>query len=496
MAGESLGRTLRALAVLALVAACTVGPDFKRPAAPAVKGYTQSPLAQTASAEVKGGVAQRFVAGRDIPGQWWRLFHSPALDALVKQALAANPDLAAAQAALRQAQETVYAGRGVLYPQVVGNFNATRSKTAAVLSPVPASSALYYSLYTAQLTVSYDPDVFGANKRTIESLAAQAEAQRFELEAAYLTLTSNVVAGAINEASLRGQIAATEEIIKVERDSLDILRRQLSLGQVAGSDVALQEAALAQAEASLPPLQKQLAQQRDQLAALVGGFPSAAPAEKFELSSLTLPQDLPVSLPSKLVEQRPDIRAAEANLHSASAQIGVAIAAMLPDISLTANPGTTALTLGSLFSPGTSFWTLAGGITQTIFDAGTLLHKKRAAVAAFDQAAAQYKSTVVSAFQNVADSLHALQSDADALKTAVDAEAAAKKSLDITRSQLALGDVDYLALLQAQQAYQQALVTLVQAQASRFADTAALFQALGGGWWNRRDVGKEAAEKL
>jgi NodT family efflux transporter outer membrane factor (OMF) lipoprotein len=495
MAGRSFGRAMRALSMLALAAGCTVGPDFKRPAAPAVKGYTQSPLEQTASADVRGGAAQRFAAGLDIPGQWWRLFHSPALDSLVKQALAANPDLAAAQAALRQAQETLYAGRGALYPQVIGNFNATRNKTAAILSPVPATSALYYSLYTAQLTVSYDPDVFGANKRTVESLAAQAEAQRFELDAAYLTLTSNVVAGAINEASLRGQIAATEEIIEVERESLDILRRQLSLGQVAGADVALQEAALAQAEASLPPLQKQLAQQRDQLAALVGGFPSAGPAEKFELSSLALPQDLPVSLPSRLVEQRPDIRAAEANLHSASAQIGVAIAAMLPDISLTANPGSTALTLGSLFSPGTGFWTLAGGVTQTIFDAGTLLHKKRAAVAAFDQTAAQYKSTVVSAFQNVADSLHALQSDADALKTAVDAEAAAKKSLDITRSQLALGDVDYLALLQAQQAYQQALVTLVQAQASRYADTAALFQALGGGWWNRHDVGKEAVTK-
>ncbi|HEV2301147.1 MAG TPA: efflux transporter outer membrane subunit, partial [Stellaceae bacterium] len=336
---------------LALLCACTVGPDFKRPAAPEVTGYTQSPLTKTASAAVKGGSAQRFLAGLDIPGQWWRLFQSPPLDALIKRALAANPDLAAAQAALRQAQENLYAGRGALYPQVVGNFTGTRNKTAAILSPVPESNALYYSLYTAQLTVAYDPDVFGANKRQIESLAAQAEAQRFQLEATYLTLTSNVVAGAINEASLRGQIAATEEIIKVERDSLDILRRQLVLGQVAGTDVAAQEAALAQAEASLPPLEKQLAQQRDLLAALAGGYPSAAPAEKFDLASLALPRDLPVSLPSKLVEQRPDIRAAEENLHSASAQIGVAVAAMLPDISLSANPGSTALTLGSLFGP-------------------------------------------------------------------------------------------------------------------------------------------------
>jgi NodT family efflux transporter outer membrane factor (OMF) lipoprotein len=495
MAAGGLGRGLRAIAALALLCGCTVGPDFKRPAAPPVKAYTPSPLKATAAAAASGGAAQRFVAGLDIPGQWWRLFHSPALDALVKRALSANPDLAAAQAALRQAQENLYAGRGALYPQAVGNFTGSRNKTAAILSPTPADNALYYSLYTAQLTVSYDPDVFGGNKRQVESLAAQAEAQRFQLEAAYLTLTSNVVAGAIADASLRGQIAATQEIVAVERDSLGVLRRQLALGQVAGTDVAAQEAALAQAEASLPPLQKQLAQQRDQLAALVGGYPSAAPAEKFDLAALVLPQDLPVSLPAKLVEQRPDIRAAEANLHAASAQIGVAAAAMLPDISLSANPGSAALTLGSLFGPGTGFWTLAGGVTQTIFDAGTLLHKKRAAVAAFEQAAAQYKSTVLAAFQNVADSLHALKSDADALKTAAAAEAAAKKSLDITRRQLALGAVGYLALLQAEQAYQQALVNLVQAQASRFADTAALFQALGGGWWNRRDVGNQAAAK-
>ena len=493
MAGAGLEGRVRALLALALLSGCTVGPDFNRPGGPPVDKYTKSPLQRTASAEVKGGAAQRFLKGLDIPGEWWRLFHSRSLNALVTRALAANPDLTAAHAALRQARENLYAGRGGFYPTVVGNFTGSRSKTPAVLSPTPENNSLYFSLYTAQLTVSYDPDVFGGTKRQVESLAALAEAQRFQLEATYLTLTSNVVAGAIAEASLRGQIAATAKIIKVERESLDILRRQLALGQVAGGDVAAQEAALAQAEASLPPLQKQLAQQRDQLATLVGGYPSEAPAEKFDLASLALPQDLPVSLPSNLVAQRPDIRAAEANLHAASAQIGVAVAAMLPDISLSANPGTTALTLGSLFGPGTVFWTLAGSVTQTLFDAGTLLHKKRAAVAAFDQAAAQYKSTVIAALQNVADSLHALKSDADALKTAVAAEAAAKASLDIVRRQLALGAVGYLALLQAEQAYQQALVNVVEAQASRYADTAALFQALGGGWWHRHDVAKEAA---
>jgi NodT family efflux transporter outer membrane factor (OMF) lipoprotein len=318
---------------------------------------------------------------------------------------------------------------------------------------------------------------------------ATAEFQRFQLEAAYLTLTSNVVAAAVQEASLRGQIAATEEIIKVETQSLGILRKQFELGQVAGADVAAVEATLAQAQATLPPLQKQLAVQRDLLTALIGRLPSQEPAEKFELASLQLPQELPVSLPSNLVEQRPDIQSAEAQLHAASALIGVAIAAQLPQFTLTGNAGTVANQIGQLFiTPGTAFWTVAGNVAQTIFDAGTLLHKKRAADAAFDEAAAMYRSTVITAFQNVADALHAIQSDADTLKAAVAAERAAFKSLEIARLQLQLGAIGYLGLLTAQNTYQIALIALVQAQAARYADTAALFQALGGGWWNREDV--------
>ena len=332
------------------------------------------------------------------------------------------------------------------------------------------------------------PDVFGGTRRSVEGLAAQEEAQRFQLEAAYLTLTSSVVAAAVGEAELRDQIAATEEIIRIQRESLDILRRQKALGQAAGGDVAAQEAALAQAEATLPPLQKQLAQQRDLIAVLTGRLPSEQPDARFTLAALQLPQDLPVSLPSKLVAQRPDIRAAEENLHAASAAIGVAVANMLPQINLTGDVGTTALTLASLFGPGTAFWTLAASAAQTLFDAGTLLHKERAAEAAFDQAAAQYKETVITAFQNVADTLEALKSDADALAASVRAEDAAKISLDIAKRQLALGAINYLALLNAEQTYQQTVVNRVQAQAARFGDTAALYQALGGGWWNRQDV--------
>jgi NodT family efflux transporter outer membrane factor (OMF) lipoprotein len=263
---------------------------------------------------------------------------------------------------------------------------------------------------------------------------------------------------------------------------------------VAGSDVAAQEAALAQAQQALPPLQKQLAQQRDLLTALAGSFPSQEVAEHFDLAGLQLPLDLPVSLPGRLIEQRPDVRAAEASMHSASALIGVAVAARLPQITLTGNIGNSASTAANMFTPGTNFWTLAGGLTAPIFDFGTLLHKQRAAQAAFDQAAAQYQSTVLTALQNVADALRALQADADALNAAVASERAAARSLGIVRRQLELGQVAYLALLNAENAWQQTRVALVQAQANRLADAAALFQALGGGWWNRADVATTSNE--
>jgi NodT family efflux transporter outer membrane factor (OMF) lipoprotein len=482
---------LRSLGVAMLLAGCAVGPEFERPDAPAVERYTKDPLPEaTAASAVTGGAAQRFLAGRDIPGEWWQVFHSAPLDALIEEALKANPTVTAAQAALRQAHELTLAGEGAFFPTVQAGFNASRNKTAQSLSPATASGNLYYSLYTAQLSVSYVPDVFGGTRRQVESLLAQEENQRFQLEAAYLTLTANLVAAVVTEASLRGQIAATEETIGVQRQSLDILRRQLTIGQVAGADVAAQEAALAQAEAALPPLRKQLAQQRHLLAVLIGRTPNDEPKAAFDLESLHLPEELPVSLPSRLVEQRPDIRAAEEQLHAASAQIGVAIANMLPQINLSANGGTTALTTAALFGPGTAFWTIAASAAQTIFDAGTLLHKKRAADAAFDQAASQYRETVLTGFQNVADALAEIQTDADGLVAATAAERAAAKSLEIAQRQLAIGAVNYLALLNAQNTYQQALNNLVQAQAARFADTAALFQALGGGWWNRDKAGK------
>src|SRR5208283_1632513 len=416
------------LATLALLSGCAVGPDFHRPTPPANGGYSAQPPAETSStANVSGGEEQRFVMGMDIPQQWWTLFKSLPLNELIEKSIKANPTIDAAKAALRQARENVFAQTGYYYPTVQAGYSASRAKDSGIISPVLSSGEEPYNLHTAQVSVGYTPDVFGSNRRQVESLTAQADFQRFQLEATYLTLTSNVVAAAIQEASLRSQISATISIIKIETEMLDQLRRQFELGYVAGLDVAAQEAALAQVQQTLPPLRNQLAQTRDLLTALAGRFPNKELEEKFEFAALSLPQDLPVSLPSKLVEQRPDVRAAEEQLHSAGAQVGVAVAAMLPNLTLSANLGSTATGISNLFTPGTGFWSLAGDLTQPIFQGGALLHRKRAAEAALDQAEAQYRSTVISAFQNVADTLHALQSDADTMKAAAAFEQASKR---------------------------------------------------------------------
>jgi NodT family efflux transporter outer membrane factor (OMF) lipoprotein len=483
---------MKVLALLFVIplAGCAVGPDFHKPAAPEVSGYTPEKLPDLLIADrTVANPTQRLVSDLDIPGQWWNLFHNKPLNDLIDQALRNNPDLAAAQAALKQARENIYAQEGSYFPTVSGNFSPSRNKTATgSLSPATASGNPYYSLYTAQLNVSYNPDVFGLNRRQVESLVALAEVQRHQLEATYLTLTSNLVTAAITEASLRGQIQATEDIIKLEQSSLDIFRKQLNFGAIAGVDVLSQEAALAQAEASLPPLQKQLAQQRDMITALAGNMPSQAMSQTFTLDALQVPSDLPISLPSKLVEQRPDIKQAEENLHSSSALIGVAVANRLPVLSLTAFGGSQAIHMSDLFAPGNGFWSIAGSITQPLFDGGTLLHRERAARAAFEQAEAQYRSTVITAFRDVADALRALQTDADGVRVATTAARTAGAALGVTREQLRIGQISYLSLLNSEQTELQAKLALIQAQANRLADTAALFQALGGGWWNRKDV--------
>jgi NodT family efflux transporter outer membrane factor (OMF) lipoprotein len=474
-------------------------------------GYAPTPLPQSsAAAPIHGGEVQHLIDGRDIPFEWWELFKSPALNALVERAFRANPTIVAAQAALVQAQELVYAQRGYFFPTINANYNFERQKIAGNLTvdnvpgvegdghndlpPVqnldtsPHTHPFFYNLHTAALTVGFVPDVFGANWRQVETLAAQTEAQRYALEATYVTLASNVVAAAIQEASLRAQIEATRQIIAADEKSLQILRDQFRLGLAMRIDVAAQEAALGQARMLLPPLQKQLEQTRDLIRVLVGSLPNQEIPQTFEFDALQLPPELPLSLPARIIDQRPDVRAAEAQLHAANAQVGVAIAAMLPQFSVTGNGGGNADEFAWMFRTGGPFWSIVGGVSQPIFEGGTLLHRKRAANAALKQAAAQYQSTVIAAYQNVADTLHASLSDADTLAADVDAENAAKVTYDLTRRQLEAGYVNYLALLSAETTYQQALLTRVQAQATRYGDTVALFQALGGGWWNRKQV--------
>ncbi|MBV8062818.1 MAG: efflux transporter outer membrane subunit [Nevskia sp.] len=481
--------TLALAACAAVLAACAVGPDFKQPAAPADDAYGSAPQqGQTVASEGPDGQAQRYVAGMDIPQQWWQLFGSSKLSGLVEASLKANPNLGAAQAALRQSHELYLAQRATFFPLVEGGFSTTRAKnpTESLANPTNLPQANpFYTLYTTQLTLSYAPDLFGGNRRALEAAHAQEQATRFEYEATYLTLSSNVVVTVVQEASLRDQIAATERLLELQHKLTETVRGQRALGTASELDLLAQQNAEAQTAQTLPPLNKQLAQTRDELTALLGQLPAQEPQETFKLEDLTLPADLPVILPSKLLEQRPDVRQAEENMHAASAEVGVAVADMLPQFDISGNFGTTAVNFGHLFSPYNGFWTIGGSLTQTLFDAGALLHKRRAADAALDQAALQYRAAVILACQNVADSLRALGADADAVKASAEADRAAKASYDLAQQQLKLGTISLVAVLNVEQAYRQAELALVQARASRYSDTAGLFQSLGGGWWNR-----------
>jgi NodT family efflux transporter outer membrane factor (OMF) lipoprotein len=430
------------------------------------------------------GRRTQLVSGLNIPAQWWRIFHSAELDALVGQALKNSPTLEAAKQALRAAQEQVKAQQGAFYPSVSASLQPSHQAFAETLSSPLQSGNSIYNLTTTQVSVSYTPDLFGANRRAVESLVAQADQQRFELEAARLTLASNVVLAAIQDASLRAQIDETQAIIQEQRQTLASFRRQFQLGQVSKADLAAQEALVAQSQAALPPLEKAFRINRDLLSALMGRTPGEPLDVRFDLLSLTLPEQLPLSLPAQLVEHRPDVRIAEAELHAASAQVGVAVAARWPNLQIEANAGSAALGLVPSFSSAANFWNVAATLTQPVFQGGTLLHRQRAAEAAYREAAAQYRATVVGAFQNTADVLHALWTDADALRADQVAETASRKSLDIARRQLGLGDVSPLMVLNAEESDHQAQLTLLQARASRYADVAALFQALGGGWWS------------
>lgn len=482
-----LQRFLTTAVIGMAVSSCAVGPDFRSPEAPRVTGYTAAALpGKTAAAPVTGGAAQAIKAGAAVSAEWWQLFQNPALDRLLRQAIAGNPTLASAQATLRQARENLRARSGTEYfPQVDASLSGSRQKASGVAFGQTNSNGFIYNLFNASVSVSYNLDLFGGGRRELEALQAQVDYQRFQQEAAYLALTANIVTTVIKEASVRAQVASTQEILALQEHQLHLVDRQFQLGGAARSDVLTQQSELAQFRATLPPLEKELAQTRNQLAVYVGIFPGESHLPEFTLEQLHLPQELPLSLPSSLTRQRPDIRAAEELLHAASAQVGVATANLYPTITLTGSLGSQAATLGNLLSNNTSVWGFGAGILQPLFRGGELTAQRRAAIAGYDQAVAQYRKIVLEAFQNVADVLQALEADAATLAAQAEAEKTSRDTLELTQRQYELGAVSYLLLLTAQRQHQQARISLVQAEAARYADTAALFQSLGGGWWNR-----------
>jgi NodT family efflux transporter outer membrane factor (OMF) lipoprotein len=471
------------------ISGCAVGPQFKTPPTLESTGYTSELLPDaTEATNAVGGASQRFKFGHDLSGQWWELFESSRLNALIEEAIASYPDVTAQQAALKVARDNVRAERGIFLPQIQGAANYEREQVSGA-SIGPGYPGFITNIFQATVNVSYTFDIFGSQRRTLEGLIAQAEAQHFVLEASYLTLTSNVASTAIQLASVTDQIAATKDIIASETKQLQLINRRFEVGSQSQADVLQQESNLALIRATLPGLEQQQAVAEHQIAVLTGHSPHDVAPARFTLADLQLPEDLPVSLPSTLVEQRPDIRQREALVHQASSAVGVATANMLPQLTLTGAFGGQSLVYSTLFQPGSGIWNVAAGITQPLFQGGTLRAKRRAAIDSYDQAVAQYRLTVLKAFQNVADTLTALEHDAQALKAQSGSLDTAKASLNLIQKQYDAGTVSYVSLLTAQQAYAQARLAYVQACAARYTDTVTLFQALGGGWWNRADNG-------
>jgi NodT family efflux transporter outer membrane factor (OMF) lipoprotein len=480
-----LGMTLVATAM----SSCAVGPEFRVPPAPYTSGYTGETLPDaTEATNTVGGTSQRFQVGRDLSGQWWDLFASTQLTALIDEAMASYPEVAAQQAALRAARENVRAQRGQFLPQVEGVANGNREKVSGA-SIGPGFSGFITNIFQATVNVSYTIDLFGGERRVLEGLVAQVQARKFQLEASYLTLTSNVASSVIQLASLNDQVAATNDIIASEAQQLELIRRQVDVGSQSLSDVMQQESSLAQIRATLPRLEQQRSIAQHQLAVLTGHMPNDGKRPVLSLSDLTLPADLPVSLPATLVAHRPDIQVQEAQMRQASASVGVATANLLPQLTLTGSSGGDSLVSNTLFQPESGVWNLAAGVTQPIFQAGTLRAKRRSAIDAYEQASAEYRLTVLKAFQDVADTLTALEHDAQALKAESDALNAAKASLGLIQNRFDAGTVSFISLLTAQQGYAQARLAFIRTLASRYTDTVTLFQALGGGWWNRVDHG-------
>ncbi|HVE44635.1 MAG TPA: efflux transporter outer membrane subunit [Gammaproteobacteria bacterium] len=473
---------------LLMLTGCMVGPNFHAPRSPHVSRYTETPLPhQTAHTAHAGsaGKSQVYEIGKDMPEIWWSLFHSPALNRLVQAGIDHNPNLSRSYATLREAQEVLNAQIGnSFFPAFDANLGATRQRFPGASLGGNVVPSTLFNLFNASVSVSYTLDVFGGARRETESLMAHVERRRFELIAVYLTLTSNIVTTAITMASLESQIKTTQSLITAEAEQLAIIKKQYQEGGVSAENVLSQQTLLNQTQASLPPLQKSLSQTKHSLSVLVGEFPNE-PLPDISLEKLVLPARIPVSLPSQFVRQRPDVRVAEAEMHSACALVGVATADLFPKFNLSAGDGWQSTVASTLIRPSNKFWSIGIQLLQPIFHGGALLAHRRAAIAVFDQTAAQYRETLLQAFQNVADSLRALETDARTFKGLKEAELAAKNNLSLTRKQYILGGVNYLDLLNAQVQYQQIVISRIQAQATRYNDTVALFQSLGGGWWNR-----------
>ena len=467
--------------------ACAVGPDFKKPDPPKVGTYTEKPVSsELATAPSIGGSKQSLDPGADIPAEWWSLYRSPELDALIKQALKRNPNLASADATLRAAQENANAIFGsLLFPSIGLGASATRQQITPSTFGLSSGNPNIFNLYNTSVSVNYNLDVFGGARRAVQSAQAQAEITGFQLEGAYLSLTANIVTTAIREAALRAQYQSNLEIYEAQKNLADLIRKQLEIGTASRVDLTSQVALAASSQIDLLNLDKNLSFTRNQLAVYVGDFPGNAQLAKFDLAKLNLPERIPLSIPSDLVRQRPDIRAAEAYIKSTNALVGVATANLLPQITLSGAMGSQALTTGALFGPNAAIWSVAGGVFQPLFQGGALLAQRRSAIATHEAAVFQYQATVLNAFQEVANALQALESDALALQAASEAERNALEYLNLLEQQYKLGTGSYLAVLIAQQQYQQTKFRLIDVQASRFANTAALFAALGGGWWNR-----------
>lgn len=483
---QNIAIVVTAVLTAAFLAGCAVGPDYRPPQPPNVKDYTAGPLcSETSSAPVKCGESQLLTLGKEIPERWWSLFHSETLDRLIRLALRENPTIAAARATLYQAEENLRAQFGSgLFPAFDLSLSASREKFSGAAFGGSGFRSALFNLYNASVKVSYLLDIFGGVRRELEALRSQVDYQQFQLEGAYLTLSANVITTVVQEASLRSRIQATREILSEEENQYRIVQNQFEVGGVSRADVLAQYTQLSQTRATLPPLEKQLYQTRHLLAVLVGKFPDqTGKLPELDFDHLELPRELPVSLPSELTRRRPDVRASEALLHAASAQVGVATANLFPKITLTGSYGSETTDISDVFKADTMIWNIGAGLLQPLFHGGELKAQRRAARAAYDQALANYRETVLQAFRNVADVLRALEADARALNAEAEAADAARKSLELTKEQFRIGAVNYLTLLNAQRQYQQTRISLVQAQAARFSDTVALFQALGGGWW-------------